>query len=231
MQKSFFLFLLLSLSFTGFGQVKLSIDTINQSRYFGTESDSTIAFKLDTITEQQFNQVKYRSPLDTNAKLVVKKDTLLIVPIEHGAKAFASNGLIWYTYRGYLEALNLYVIDFVSGPGGYHDLQLIDKKTGAAFVLSSLFDNGMNPPLLSPKQNFLLSMTNNVFNFNESMVSVVKINRQGNGYTLTNFYQRVSNEGHIAEIKWADDHSFVYKIVFTGESDYQTSFFKVSWTK
>ena len=210
-------------------QGQFFIDTINQARYFGSEGDSSVTFKMDTISEQQFNQIKYKSPLDTNSKRVVKKDTLFIVPLDQGAKAFASNGLIWHAYRGYIEALDLYVIDFVSGPGGYHNLDLIDKKTGVAFTFSSLFDNGMNSPLLSPKQGFLLSISNNVFDHNESNVAVVKINRKGNAYTLTNFYQRVSHEGHIEEIKWIDETSFSYKIVFTGESDYQTSFCKVSW--
>jgi hypothetical protein len=216
--KQLLLFVLFSFGFTSVfaqafpGDSDLHIDTLLQKQPVGftTTNDSLNTLSFQSISKGDFEgyKKKYKPQIGVNEKGVIRADTSFRLKTLSRQKNFRNNPkntIVLNTYIGYIEWLNLFVVDYVNGYNAVQELYLIDRISGKNYSFSSPFDNGMTAPLLSPNGKYLLSYSNNVFEDNQCFISILKINKQKNAYTLDSYLGLQVNKWKVFDITWIND--------------------------
>lgn len=207
-----FLFFIVISVFSQSKEVSYFIDTLNQRQQLGfsNDADSNVTLIYETITEKQFKgfKKKYNWGIDTSSKNAFYSDTSFTLKTDAPSRIYVSNKLYLYSYVGYQKSLNFFIVDYVSAPSAIEVLFLVDKKTATEYELASPFDNGMGLPLISPKGNFLLSVSNNVFTKNEAGIVLLAIKKNNTSFTLENYYDVTLNKWIILDAVWVDENCF-----------------------
>jgi hypothetical protein len=244
MKKHFLLFSLLLLSATVCAQRgTMHIDTTGNWHY---DSISKTSFDMsaclgnfemaDTIPELRFDTIdqkefvawalKYKTKTDTSGSRIRRTDKDITIITgkgrEHWFAADAGNEMLTYTnYLGFLEPLNLHIIQSIDTHNEIGDLVAIDDLTGKRYYIASPFDYPFERLLISPGNKWLLTFSNNEYENNQSSFSLLKINPGKNGYRLKTYNRQQICPFNIEDAVWMNDHVILMKVKETpvGEND------------
>jgi hypothetical protein len=204
-----------------------SIDVMEVNSYLAMnylDSCDTSGLKFDTISKEEFNKYKkhYHSKTNTDRTKVGWTDTSLIVTTLDSSYTFPADTndySLFTNYNGYLKFLNLFIITEIDGKNEIGTLMLIDKKTNKTYYLESGFDDECEPPILSPKNNFLLSVSNDTYADNASFITLVKISKNKKTFSYHGFINFTTDQWKINDYFWIDDNSFALKVVTTTRNE------------
>lgn len=181
-------------------------------------TDTIAGLRFDTISEADFGKFdkRYKSRIDTSDRRITRTEESFTIKTGGGEKWFSADSKhhssFYVNYFGYFEQLDLYVIQTIDLHNEIGDLRVVDGKTGKQYYILSPFDYPFETLLLSPGTKYLLTFANNYYERNESALSLLKINKKEQHYTLRTY--NVSAMGHyqIEKAVWINDSSFALKV-------------------
>ncbi len=184
----------------------------NAEENFFNKGKFLSVFKLDTISLSDFTKYKkkYKPEINKDSSKVKWTDTSFTIKFDNTERTFVANQndySFFEYYLGLLEPLNLYMVHGVDGHNEIGWMELIDKKTGKAYVFESLSDYPIENLCISPKYSYLLGYVNDLYD-GRCFISLLKINRKKNTYTLNDFYGINMEKTHCKELVWIDENSF-----------------------
>lgn len=227
---------LLLISSTSYGQI--SIDTTSRyifdpetntktdwSMYLGAmDSIPPSALEFDTISRSEFEGYKkmYRSKINIDTSKVLWTDTSFVISEKNWSRNYniaVTEEEPFNNYMGYLEPLSLYLVTSIDGRNETAMFSLVDQKTGKEFYLNSGFDYPCVIALISPKNNFLLSWSNNEYEYNESMLVVLKVEKQRKKFQLKGFVDFSTNQWRVQDVVWINENSIALHVDQTEVED------------
>jgi hypothetical protein len=193
--------------------------------YLGAmDSISPSTLEFDTISQGEFEGYKklYHSKINTDTSKVLWTDTSFLISGKNWNRDYnivATEAEPFNNYMGYIEPLGLYMVTNIDGRNETAMFYLVDQKTGKEFFLSSGFDYPCVTALLSPKNNFLLSWSNNEYEYNESMLVVLKVVKHRKKFQLRGFVDFSTNQWRVQDVVWVNENSIALHVDQTEVED------------
>ena len=235
--KSILIFLLLTISVTASGQItidttsKIVFDSIygpsdDLSPYLGLNMSENQSSKIifDSISKNDYANYKksYHSKIILDSSNIVFTDSTFTIKTENKKITFQTWSERYppnYSYYlGFLKPLNLFLVQDINGNDEVGSLLLIDNRTGKIFYFYSEGDEPYEKPLISPKNNYLLSSVYISYE-NECFIKILKVKRNKHNYQLENFALEKIWYWYIEEIVWINENSFALSVKEKNNSD------------
>lgn len=205
-------------------------------------TNDSITFRFDTITQAEFEKYKrnYQWNITTAENGIIHTDTSFSIHTSDSTFSFPSdtnNYSQFAYYNGFITPLRLHVVTYIDGHNGVGNLFLVDEKENKVYAVESEFDDPCESPLISPKRNYMVSISNNTFDDNNSFISIIKINKHRKTYTYEGLGNISSLAWKIKELAWMDERSFALRVVTltrneaTGDAAETEIYLKVSFYK
>jgi hypothetical protein len=193
----------------------------------------SLYFSFDTITQKDFEQYKknYHSKLKQDSTRITVIDTCLIIKTQDSSYTFCSpkNKIVngyeqftdasYYYYNGYISSLGLYSITVIDLHNEIGQTFLIDSKTNKKYALFAPFDDECEPPLVSPKNKYMLSISNNVYEDNQGFITLIGIEKNKGVFSYKGLIAYTSNEWKIRELVWINEKTFALHIVISTRNE------------
>lgn len=227
------LFLISIVSFKDVAQEKLKLNTLTTNTTFKQEkksknthtdsgqninlsekeniNDLNLKFIKIDATDYYNYKKKYSNGVEIDSTIVNKPDNSFKLIVKNKERVF-SCGVNYNNctyYKGYLKALNRYILTFCGE--GYCGTYLLDRKTGIKNYLQSPFDSECETPSLSKDQNTLISFASSVFN-KSSFIALYKKNIKTQEMNFNEFSSFKTSNWRIDEIIWIDNNSIALKV-------------------
>jgi hypothetical protein len=182
------------------------------------------AFVINEISSADFiaHSAKYRPKLVIDSSRIELKDTVFI--IKAGGTKLALNteyntdyanrrNFSWHEYRGFIPALDLYVIEkWWAGEFTTGRSLLIHRSTGTWYELTSFADGANVPPIVSPGNRYMISYSNDLFEPEGACkLSLIRIARKGKRISYEGLMEYEDNGYSIEDLVWVNDTSFAIK--------------------
>ena len=181
-------------------------------------------FNFEDIDSTEFRNLKknYINKIANDSTRIILKDTLFSIETANGKRTFntdyggnsGNRGFSWTEYRGYIPELKSYVLEGWSvSEFTFGESYLIDSLTNTEFRFQSLFDGANELPVISPKNSYLISYANSIYEPEGACrLSLIKIDQTKNELKLNGYIYFESNKWSISEIVWIDEKSFALKV-------------------
>jgi hypothetical protein len=198
---------------------KTSYDLSQHLSKFLIKEDSASVFQFDTISKIVFSKYlrAYNPKINTDTSNIIRTDTTFSVTTANSCINFPAdqrNELKHFTgYVGFLEPLNLFVLQDIDGHNEVGTLLLLDGITGKRFYFESPFDEPYETVKISPKDQYLLAYANTWYEHDHSFISILKIKKDGTHYKLKDFAGSYMNNTLIEEAVWIDETNFALSVV------------------
>lgn len=187
-------------------------------------NDSLLVF--DSISKKAFQSYKkkYHSKSVRDTTKITRIDSCMYITTHDSVFVFRStkdethDGNFYYL-DAYIAPLSLYSISNIDTHNEVGNLILLDAKTNKLYYWSSDFDDPMETPLVSPKNNFIISIANNYYEDNECSVSIQKINDSAGVFSYSGWIDYNSKDWRIKDLVWINEHSFALNVIVTSRNE------------
>ncbi len=181
-------------------------------------------FNFENIDSTEFRNIKsmYINKVENDSTKIILKNTLFIIKTAKGNRTFnidydgksGNRGFSWTTYKGYIPALNSYLLErWSNSEFTFGESYLIYSVTNTEFKFQSLFDGANELPVISPQNTYLISYANSVYEPEGACrLSLIKIHKSKNRLKFKGYIYFESNQWSIAEIIWINENSFALKV-------------------
>lgn len=181
-------------------------------------------FNFEEIDSTIFKSLKknYLNKFVKDSSRIFLKDTLFSIKTAKGIRTFnfdygdksSQRGFSWTEYKGYIPDLKSYVLnDWSVSEFTFGESYLIDSLTNKKFIFQSLFDGPNEIPVVSPKNSYLISYSNAMYDTEGACrLSLIKINQITDGLDFSGYIYFESNNWSISEIVWITEYSFALKV-------------------
>jgi|SRR5690554_3390898 len=194
------------------------------TNYFDEENDdikNMKIFHIDTLKISDYENIKlhYKPRINKDTTLVTWTDkSFFINSIE--LKADKKDYSEFNYYLGYLEYLQLFAVEYVNGHNEYGILSLYDRNSNKYIYIESPSDDNLSFPDISAENSVLSTYVNCQYN-NYSFISLFKIKKKNNLYTLHDLLGIELPNSKIEDLIWIKDNQFIIKVIELNENGTQ----------
>ena len=181
-------------------------------------------FDFSKIDSTEYKNLKnnYINKIQNDSTRIILKDTLFTIKTEKGNRTFnidhngnsQKRGFSWTEYKGYVPDLKSYVLNGWSvSEFTFGESYIIDSVTNKEFRFQSLFDGPNEIPVISPKNSYLISFANSIYEPEGACrLSLIKISQVKNQLDFNGYIYFETNNWSIDEIVWINENSFALKV-------------------
>ena len=181
-------------------------------------------FNFEDIDSTEFRNLKkyHINKIENDSTRITLKDTLFTIETAKGNRTFnidygqnsGNRRFSWTEYRGYIPELKSYILEgWAVSEFTFGESYLIDSLTNIEYRFQSLFDGANELPVISPKNSYLISYANSIYEPEGACrLSLIKIDQTKNELELNGYIYFESNKWSISEIVWINEKSFALKV-------------------
>jgi hypothetical protein len=179
-----------------------------------------VSFMTDTIARETFEKYKklYNSKMELPNARISRTATSFSVHTADSSFVFPADTMDYSHfayYEGFLSPLNLHIVTYIDGNNEVGYLFLIDQKTNKKYIIESPFDDPCLPPLISPKNNYLIAFSNDSYTDNNCCIDLLSVNKTHGRFVYENKGRFEVDQWKIKELVWTSENSFALHIVVT----------------
>jgi hypothetical protein len=224
----FILFITLAFTTICFGQtpkikynkrtLKVTADTIIT---LGWQDETVPILEFEELGKNNFLEYKrqFRNKLEKDLSKITSVDTTFTIYTSKAKltyntphnKHMGQRGFRWAEYIGYINSLNLFVLELWSeGEFTIGDLFLVDSVSNIQYMISSHSDA---PAIivLSPSNQFIASYSNTV-TMTHSDLQIIKVNKIKDIVTYKQFARAEFQDLLILDLVWINSNSIALKV-------------------
>jgi hypothetical protein len=196
-------------------------DTVDKAVNLGWQDDTLPTLEFKDLSSKDFLRFKrqFKNRLEKDLSKIVSMDTAFIIYTSKAKliyntkynKHFGQRGFRWAEYIGYLNSLDLFVLEFwSSGEFTIGELFLIDSISNTQYNIISPCDSPATI-VLSPSNGLIASYANAATS-DDSYLQIIKVSKTKGVVTYKEYAKAELDGLLIVDLVWINHHSLALKV-------------------